>query len=214
MDNLKYIVANNLIVLRKKNGMTQSDVAEKLNYSDKSVSKWEHADSLPDIGILYDLAAMYGVTLDYLTAESHNDKPQELQPEIIEVKMKQRKLELNNRLVIILLSITFIWLLCTVVFLYTVINKINPAYWQIFIWGVPMTCVSLLYYNRKWGRKLYRTILLSILCWSLITAICLQFLNDNLWLIYILGAPVQIIIVLGGQLSKKKTEIPEPEKKA
>ena len=67
MKDIKSIVASNLIALRKSRKMTQADVAEKLNYSDKSVSKWEHADSLPYISILSALAFLYGVPLDSLT---------------------------------------------------------------------------------------------------------------------------------------------------
>ena len=69
-DDIKTTVANNLIALRKSRNLTQADVANALNYSDKSVSKWEHADSLPDISILSALCDMYGVTLDYLTHEN------------------------------------------------------------------------------------------------------------------------------------------------
>ena len=39
-DDIKTTVANNLIALRKSKGLTQADVANALNYSDKSVSKW------------------------------------------------------------------------------------------------------------------------------------------------------------------------------
>ena len=73
-DDIKTTVANNLIALRKSKGLTQADVANALNYSDKSVSKWEHADSLPDISILSALADMYGVTLDYLTHEDAEER--------------------------------------------------------------------------------------------------------------------------------------------
>ena len=53
MDNtIKNIVAKNLIELRKSRNLTQSELAEMLNYSDKTISKWENGDSLPDISVL------------------------------------------------------------------------------------------------------------------------------------------------------------------
>ena len=66
MDELKNIVASNLIELRVASGMTQSQLAEKINYSDKSVSKWERAEAIPDVAVLKNIAEVFGVTVDYL----------------------------------------------------------------------------------------------------------------------------------------------------
>ena len=52
MENIKEIIAGNLVALRKSKRMTQQELAEKLNYSDKAVSRWEHAETLPDIETL------------------------------------------------------------------------------------------------------------------------------------------------------------------
>ena len=68
---LKQIIAQNIVFLRKQAGMTQLDLAEKLNYSDKAVSKWERGDSVPDIAVLKDIADLFGVTVDYLLKEDH-----------------------------------------------------------------------------------------------------------------------------------------------
>ena len=53
MEKLNFIIAKNLSELRRKNKLTQLEVAEKLNYSDKAVSKWEQGESLPGIEVLY-----------------------------------------------------------------------------------------------------------------------------------------------------------------
>ncbi|MDD6251820.1 MAG: helix-turn-helix transcriptional regulator, partial [Oscillospiraceae bacterium] len=66
MENIKAIVAKNITQLRLAKGMTQLELAEILNYSDKAVSKWERGDSIPDITVLTKIADMFGVTLDYL----------------------------------------------------------------------------------------------------------------------------------------------------
>ena len=65
MEKLNFIIAKNLSELRRKNKLTQLEVAEKLNYSDKAVSKWEQGESLPGIEVLYKLAKLYGVSMDY-----------------------------------------------------------------------------------------------------------------------------------------------------
>ena len=109
-NDIKTTVASNLIALRKSKGLTQADVANALNYSDKSVSKWEHADSLPDISILSALADMYGVTLDYLT---HEDAEEQLA--YVNGKHKPDR---ERQLTIEILAVTIILLCSTVAFVY------------------------------------------------------------------------------------------------
>ena len=84
MDELKLIVASNLIFLRQKAGLTQAELGEKLNYSDKTVSKWERAESIPDAYILTCLAALYGVTVDDILRPADTWEQQEQ-------KKKERK---------------------------------------------------------------------------------------------------------------------------
>ena len=197
--DVKATVAENLTNLRKSKNLTQSDVAKALNYSDKSVSKWEHADSLPDISILARLAEMYGVTLDYLI--SANAK------EDIEALNNQREKQKNMSYIIttILMSVAVVYLIAAVVFVYSIlILKLDPPLWQAFVWGVPLSAFILLYFNRKWLKNtVLKVVASSVASWSLLVGIYLQFLNYRLWLIFIIGIPIQIIILLGLRFHKK-----------
>jgi len=69
MENLRLIIARNITELRREAGLTQLELAEKLNYSDKAVSKWERAESVPDIAVLKAVADLFGVTVDELISE-------------------------------------------------------------------------------------------------------------------------------------------------
>ena len=72
MENINEInqnLAKNLAYYRKASGWTQAELAEKINYSDKSVSKWESGNGVPDLYILLRLAELYGVTLNDLVGE-------------------------------------------------------------------------------------------------------------------------------------------------
>lgn len=60
------ILAEKIIRLRKKNGWSQEELAEKMNVSRQAVSKWEGAQSVPDIEKILQLGALFGVTTDYL----------------------------------------------------------------------------------------------------------------------------------------------------
>ena len=197
MKDIKTIVANNLIALRKSKKMTQADVAEKLNYSDKSVSKWEHADSLPDISILYALADMYGVTLDYLTSDNAEEQANML-------KTPEKSLE-NDRIIIASLTVTSVFLIAALVFVYIYLNAKISSGWIAFVWALPVSFAALAYYNRIWTKnKIYSITLKSLFLWTLLAAICLQFMSYRLWLIFVLGVPLQLIILLTANLTPKK----------
>ena len=60
------ILADKIMTLRKTNGWSQEDLAEKMNVSRQSISKWESAAAIPDINRILELAKLFGVTTDYL----------------------------------------------------------------------------------------------------------------------------------------------------
>ena len=68
------IFADKLIRLRKKNGMSQEELAEKMNVSRQSVSKWEGAQSVPDLEKILQLSDLFGVTTDYLLKDELEDE--------------------------------------------------------------------------------------------------------------------------------------------
>ena len=197
-NDIKTTVASNLIALRKSKGLTQADVANALNYSDKSVSKWEHADSLPDISILSALADMYGVTLDYLT---HEDAEEQLA--YVNGKHKPDR---ERQLTIEILAVTIILLCSTVAFVYGYcFREVQYIFWQAYLWAIPASSILLLYFNRVWHKNILASIILkSILMWSLLLCIYLQFFDYKLWMIFIIGVPIEAIFILSGNLTKFK----------
>lgn len=197
-NDIKTTVASNLIALRKSKGLTQADVANALNYSDKSVSKWEHADSLPDISILSALADMYGVTLDYLT---HEDAEEQLA--YVNGKHKPDR---ERQLTIEILAVTIILLCSTVAFVYGYcFREVQYVFWQAYLWAIPASSILLLYFNCVWHKNILASIILkSILLWSLLLCIYLQFFDYKLWMIFIIGVPIEAIFILSGNLTKFK----------
>lgn len=195
MSDLKKIIAKNLTELRKEKKYTQQDVGNLVQYSDKAVSKWEKGESLPDIDVLYQLCNIYGVTLDYLTHEgSYEEKQNYVIP----------KSEHRNKIIITALFSSIIWMAVIIVYVYlNLYQKINI--WTIYIWALPLNCILLLYFNWKWGRRLWYIILISIFVWSLIAAFFIQILYSsdfqyNYWMLFLIGVPIQIALVLLSQL--------------
>lgn len=188
MDNLNYIVSKNLSDLRKKNGLTQLELAEKLNYSDKAVSKWEKGESLPGVEVLYKLSKLYGVSLDYIVGE----ETAKTSP----VPTARRKYN-----IITLLSVLAVWLLVTVIYIFCdIFAGVKP--WVAFCWAVPASLVVTLVFDVIWHRKKLFFLVVSLLMWSLLLCFCLQFLNYNIWMILGIGVPLQAGALLWWRLVK------------
>jgi len=197
MKELKNIIAENLIDLRKANKLTQLELAEKLNYSDKAISKWERGESLPDIVILKQLADMYGVSVDYILSQ-HNEEAK--------AKYHVPKPELNNKLIITLLACLSVWLLATILYINFKI-MFDKYYWMIWIWALPVTSIILIVFSSIWGKKSMIITSVSALIWTLILGAYLQFIEYNIWTLFLLGIPAQLATSLCGKIKRKqKTE--------
>ena len=132
MEDLKAIIAENITQLRRANGMTQAGLAEKLNYTDKAVSKWERRESLPDITVLKAIADCFGVTVDYLITAEHKDTKQEAVNEADE----KMKLHTKNRGFITGMSILLVWLIaCTAFIVINALDGKSCVHWLTFIYA-------------------------------------------------------------------------------
>lgn len=211
MTDLKLTVARNIIELRRKHNMTQLELAERLNYTDKAVSKWERGESLPDIIVLKTIADMFGVTLDYLVAEEHADtEPDHIWMESEEEISEREKRRRRNLLVhayVTGVSVLLVWLLAT--FVFVIIQLINPMvvrHWLAFLYAVPVSCVLWLIFNSIWFNSRRNFLIVSALMWSVLASIHITFLvfgYPEVWLMYVLGVPGQAIILIWSRLFKR-----------
>lgn len=197
MIDIKSIIGKNLTRLRLEKNWTQNDVAEKLNYSDKSVSKWEHGDAMPPIEVLVDISNLYNVSLDYIVSENFDDDND---------RRYNAKENNSSKLVITLLSISLIWLLATVIYVYGVMLSQRYELWKLFVGALPISCIDLLVFNGIWGKRKNTFILCSILVWTTLATIYIIFLENNPWLIFIVGVPLQIGIILWSQLKVTRSK--------
>ena len=193
MENLESIIAQNLVLLRKKSGLKQSDVASRLKYSDKTISKWETGEVVPSVANLYALCNLYGVTLDQIVKPLNNDT------EVI----LQKDYSGRNKLVISLLAITLVWILATVIYVYESILFSNNM-WMLFVWSVPISCILALIFNSLWGKPKFNYLIISILVWTLIASFYLQYIQYNIFPLFFVGIPAQISIILWSGIKRKK----------
>lgn len=193
MNKLRDIIAANLIYLRKKNNFTQQELASKINYSDNAISRWERGEVIPTIETLEILAAFYGINVqDLLDAQflASHDKP-------------QSGLVLK-RIFIALFSISIVWFIAIISYIY--IDMFKESFgdnaknsWLLFIAALPVSTLVGVFYNRMWGTKLLDLIAWSLFAWTLLTTIYLYFLavtSQYFWLIFILGVPAQVALIL------------------
>ena len=98
-----------------------------------------------------------------------------------------------------------VWIFTTVLFVYlNIIYEYN--FWQAFVWGVPLTCCILLFANRKWNYAVMKMVCSSVFIWSIITCFYLQFMEQNLWLIYLIGIPIQAAIIVSFFMKPNKKD--------
>ena len=193
MKDIKPIIAANLVTLRKEKGLTQAELAEKLSYSDKAISRWERGDTLPDISVLYEICNYYNITLDMLVSD---------EPIIRDEEKVYTKNSLAYKIWATMLSVTFVWLAATITFIYSNVKGEGYNFWMAFVWAVPLTCIVL----KIAGRNIFNTVLKiitdSVLIWSILASFYLQLLPYNIWMIFLLGIPVQTIIFLWIRMKK------------
>ena len=203
MEDIKLVVAKNIADLRKANKLTQLELAEKLNYSDKAISKWERGDAIPDVAVLKEIADLFGVTLDYLVSVDHDAE---------ETTPRQSVRKLRNRGLITGMSILLVWFVATLCFVTTDFAVSNvKLHWLSFIWAAPVSMVVWLVFNSIWFNKKRNFLIISLLVWSFIISLFLTLLPFGLcfWQSFILGVPAQIIILMWSGLRikrKRKTE--------
>ncbi len=189
MEDLKIVIGKNIQFLRKKQNLTQQDLADKLNYTAKAISKWERGDSIPELETLILIAKEFNVTLDYLVNENIDKSKADFLPS--EIKDK-------NQIFMIALAVTIVWTISCIVFAY--IMQVNhAAKYELFVWSVPSSFLVISLGIRKKEKKI-RVIFLSLLLWTILIAFFYQFISYNLFLIFLIGIPAQLALFLWSKI--------------
>lgn len=198
-ERLKAQIGTNISNLRKSQGLTQAGLAEKVNYSDKAVSKWERGESAPDILTLVSIARVLGVTVDDLLTDP-NALPEQtgaVQQAMDQVVQKTLKRKADKR-IIVQLSSLLVWFVA--LFFYVVLSSIGvPNSWLAFFWAIPADAIVVLSLRSAWRDFRSNRTLISVLMWGSLLSIymmLLVLLQANVWRIFLLGLPGQLAIWL------------------
>lgn len=186
-DFLAITIGENIARLRRLSNMTQSELAEKINYSDKSVSKWEQGNGIPDVRILLQLAELFNVSVDDLVRE-HKEAP-----------VMPKKTRLRRRIIISLLSVGLCWLVAVVAFVFIgIIWPDVPNTWLAFVYAVPASAIVVLVFSCVWRYRWVRIAAITVLIWLTLTCIYLtaHVCGAEIGLIYFIGVPLQILALI------------------
>ncbi|MBR2343789.1 MAG: helix-turn-helix transcriptional regulator [Clostridia bacterium] len=180
--------------------MTQIELAQQLNYSDKTISKWERGESTPDVAVLVQMADIFGVSLDYL-----------VRADVTDTRKKPRRPEpIYNRKAISYISESCAWIVAVFAFIITSLVTESASFqWLFLVWALPVAVIVKLVFNSIWFNPRNNYLIISALIWSLLAALHITFLQVgiNIALIYLLGAAGQVVVVLWSFVRKpKRTE--------
>ncbi len=184
MENIKQIIAQNIISLRKQNGLTQNEFAQKLNYSDNTISRWEHAEITPSIESLVQISKLFNVPLEYLIKENITQN--------VKTDTKAQKIK---KLATILLCVSLVWFVAILTFFYSE-TFFDKNLWIIFVWAVPASCLVLLAFTLYVKSRAYGFTFCTIFIWTFIASFYLQFLKYNMFLLFLVGIPAQFALII------------------
>ena len=198
---LRNQIGSNIAAYRKQAGLTQAGLAEKLNYSDKAVSKWERGESVPDVMTLVQLAELFRIPVGELLADPDAlpGNPGTLEKAMTQVSEKALKRKANKN-VILALSSTLVWFIALFVFvIMSSFQAVERYSWLAFFYAVPVNAIVMLSLLSAWHDFRKNRLLISTIVWGFLIAIHVSGLlifRYNFWKIYLLGIPGQIAIFL------------------
>ena len=193
MDECRAAVAANLTRLRTAAGLTQSELGDKLNYSDKSVSKWERGDAVPDVFVMKQIADIYGVTVDYLL-QPHEENEGMPAPAGEDADY--------STAIITTVSILGIWTVALLIFV--ILWLTGSIVWQIFVYAIPISLITLLVLHSIWRGGRWNQYIIAALVLSVILTVYLSLLPSNPWQLFLLAIPAELVVFLSFRIKRRR----------
>ena len=199
-EKLKNQLGANIVTYRKRSGLTQARLAERLNYSDKAVSKWERGESMPDVLTLVQLAELFEITVDDLLRDpdeipANSGGPIEQAMEAAVEKTLKRK---ANKRVILWLSSLLVWFVALLIFV--IVSSFDiPRSWVAFLYAIPADAIVQLSLRSAWKDFRYNKTIISILMWGGLLSLYVSlklFVHVDFWKLFLLGIPGQLAVLL------------------
>ena len=194
LEELKLVTAGNLINLRTGAGMTQAELGAKLNYSDKSISKWERGEAIPDAYVLTQIAELFGVSVDYILS-SHDAWEPTVTPK------DPRQDVVYSTSVITAIAVIGVWTLALTAFVALWLAHI--ICWQIFVVTLPVSILTYLVLICKFHQTKYLQVVVALFVLSLFAMGYLLFFHANPWQIFLIAILAEVIVFLSFRVRRR-----------
>lgn len=210
-ENLKQIIGANLASQRRRLGLTQAGLAEKLNYSDKAVSKWERGESVPDVLTLMQLGELFGVGIQELVTDPNQlpEDPGAWEKAFTQVSEKALGRKANKNVILALAS-TLVWFIALLAFVvFSSIPVLEDYSWLFFLYAIPVNAIVALSLRSAWHDFRWNQALISAIVWG--SLICIYgtifvIWDFRFWKVFLLGLPGQLAIFLWFRLFRPEKE--------
>ena len=194
LDELKLVTAGNIINLRTAAGMTQAELGAKLNYSDKSISKWERGEAIPDAYVLTQMAELFGVSVDYILS-SHTGWEPTTAPD------DPKQDVVYSTSVIIAIAVLGVWTLALTAFV--ALWLADMVQWKIFVAAFPISVLTWMVLMCVFKRTRRLKYIVALLVLSLFVAFYLLFLHHNPWQIFLIAVLGEVLVFLSFRVQKR-----------
>ena len=208
-EELKQYLGIHIMTYRKSLGLTQAGLAEKLNYSDKAVSKWERGESIPDVLTLLQLAELFGVKVDDLLSDPNRlpEKTGAVVGKMEKAVEKTLKRKADKKSILGLSSL-LVWFLALLSFVVVSSLEIEKS-WMAFVYAIPADAIVRLSLLSAWRDYRWNKTLISVMVWGCLLSLYLSlllFLHVNMPKLFLLGIPGQIAVILWFRMFRKPKE--------
>lgn len=128
------IIARNITYYRKKLGLSQLELSQKIQYSNKNISKWENGEAVPNVFTLKQLAKVFGITVDQLITS---------QEEVCQTEQPKRKRPIFSKILWLLLSNAILLVCaCVTIYIFSLLQITSFNKWLFLIYILPLSALS------------------------------------------------------------------------
>ena len=193
LSELKLISASNIIKLRTENGMTQAELGAKLNYSDKTISKWERGEAIPDAYVLLQMAELFGVSVDYLLSSHDSWEAPQPQPQD----------ETRSYSVNVITSIAVIAVMTVALTVFVTLWLLDIIEWRVFIVGGSVAILTYMILDCVFKKARHLQFALAAFVLSLFVLLYVFVPLAEPWQLFLIAIPAEIIVFLSCNIRRK-----------
>ena len=190
---IKQTIAANISKYRKLIGLTQIELSEKINYSDKSISKWERGEGIPDITTLVQLSEIFRITVNELVYSSENA------PKAAAKGNSTAKRAVPNHCFITLLSVGTAWLcgfLTVCIFRFLAPDIADVWNGRVMCYAAAAGFIVWLVLSVLWWPFVWRFICITGIIWSAALSVYVTFPVAGAWIVFAVAGVMQLLVTV------------------